>query len=525
MDNNAIFIVYASEGGNAKQLAEDFAKRCSDLSICYELLTLNAFSEQPFAKSRAVFFVSTTGTGEFPANGCEFEESSLLQTSHLSGFSYTIFALGNPSYSQFCGAGKTLQQVFLNKSAVSLQPMVLAGANFLELYASWALKVLVQLSGLSEQELKTSLAEFAQKPTQLYQVKQRICLTAPQSESETYHLVLATEQEPLPYQLGDVIAIEPVNEQKKVDALLTLLELTPDDTIEKHGELFTVESFLLNKVEITKINESVIKKTGAILHDWALLTQASSSTDVEALQAQYDLYHWLQKYPIPKEEITSFMAELPEKSPRYYSIASDPQISPKELHLTVALHTQHFDDRGSYGLGSGALCQNLPMNTDFSVSLESHPSFHLQTQQPMIWIAVGTGVAPFIGFLSRIMQLFPSDRPHITFYYGVRSEEEDFLYGDFLTKCAEEGVIDLQMSFSRSGPSKRYVQHVMVEQMEKVSALIAQNAHLYICGSQPMWQEVETVIQHSVLQVQEDMEAAKEYWTELSETRMHKEIY
>ena len=524
MEKKPIFIVYASEGGNAKGLAEDFAKRCSDLSVVCQLMTLNAFSEQGFAKSKAIFFVSTTGSGDLPTNGRLFVENTRLQHQDLNSLEYALFALGNPSYSQFCGAGKRLNEILSQAEASSLIGPVFSGEDFLELYVGWALNVLSVLSGLTADELEDCLAEFAKKPEQSYQLVQRVCLSRSEAERSSYHLVLETDQEPLNYQMGDVVSIKPANPEDRVDDLLSYLQLNPEESCQYLGENLSVKSLLLHRVEISKVSVDTIKKTGALLNDWALLAKASDVKEIESFQQQYDLYAWLKAYPLPKESVLDLLMALPKKTSRSYSVASDPLTSANQIHLTVALQAQQFEDKSYFGLGSGALCHQMALGEAVNVSLESHSNFRLNTKTPMVWVAVGTGIAPFIGFLNHLAGLFPDDRPKVKLFYGVRSQE-DYLYRDFLQACAEQGLIDLNVCFSRSSKPKQYVQHLMLEQLADVSDLIEKAGHVYVCGSEPMWQEVEALLQHAVVQVREGLEEARVYWNQFSETRLHKEIY
>lgn len=60
-------------------------------------------------------------------------------------------------------------------------------------------------------------------------------------------------------------------------------------------------------------------------------------------------------------------------------------------------------------------------------------------------------------------------------FFGCRSEAGDFLYADEWRQLVEEGVLAaLHVAFSRDGPHKRYVTHLIREQAAIVWQLLQQ---------------------------------------------------
>jgi len=527
MSEASVFITYASEGGNAKLLAEDFAKRCQPFGLDTKLICLNDLIGQGFAKSRLICFVSTTGNGEFPMNGRDFYQQHESHVDELANMEYALFELGSRSYSNFCGAGKKLNDLFMQNSGAALTSPVYADEQFDVMYEPWALSLLSELTELDESELRSQMEAFARKPKAAYHLMHKMQLTSPESEQETYHLMFEAYEEGLAFKPGDVVSVVPENEHFRVKELISALQLTDDEIITFKGDEIELYDYLKTKVEISKINPALMKKTGALLNDWDLLSQASNDEKAQILIAKFDVLEWLKRYPLAKDQLHEWLSSLPEKTPRYYSVASDRD--DKQLHLCVGLKKQEYAEETDFlrhetGLGSGFLCESLESGETVEFELEVHPGFHLQTERPMIWVATGTGIAPFIGFLAKLAEVFPSERPEIRLYFGVRNPETDFLYQTFLQDCHEQGIIDLKMAFSRTD-SKAYVQDLMKNDLPELADSIAKQSHVYVCGSQPMWDEVETVLQHAVLQGCETMEQAQDQWIQFSNNRLHKEIY
>lgn len=529
-----VYITYASEGGNAQSLAEDFAKRCDSLSIQANILPLNELPSQGFAKSRLICFVSTTGNGEFPTNGKHFLSSDAFQQ-NLDSLEYALFALGNRSYSKFCGAGKMLLQALQSENAQSMTQPVFADTEFHSIYANWALEVLAELSGVHIDDLASSLEAYAEKPKANYVLKNRIKSTDDSAIKQTYHLIFEVadatgtqSNEPLIYQPGDVISLDVNNPETWVECLLTLLDLAADTEITFQQQTYSLKDYLTQKVELSKINAEMIKKTGSLLNNWDLLLKASKEKDLNALIANHDTFSWWSEHPVEEAQKHEWLLSLPLKTPRYYSVASDSKSSANQIHLTVGLQAFNSkldtDTPVQYGLASGLLCKQIQPNETIEFCLESHPGFHLQMDKPMIWVATGTGIAPFMGFLTRVAQTFPAERPAITLYFGIRHSEQDFLYKAILEDCAEQGLIDLKMAFSQQD-ERCYVQDKLQVDIDSLSALIKEQGHVYICGSDVMWDSVENVLQYAVLQGSEDMEKAKQNWLHFSSYQLHKDVY
>ncbi|MDG6774732.1 flavodoxin family protein [Thiomicrorhabdus sp. ZW0627] len=152
------YIVYASDGGKTKALAEDFTRHCRALSLNVRLLSLNDLSEANFAKSCVIFFIGSRGNGEFPSNGEAFLDSAQFAKSDLSSMRYALFALGSRFYGKRTWAGRKLYLAFKSEQACSIMPPVFAEDEVQESYRRWASRLLSELSGSPVPDL---VSEFA----------------------------------------------------------------------------------------------------------------------------------------------------------------------------------------------------------------------------------------------------------------------------------------------------------------------------------------------------------------------------
>jgi NADPH-ferrihemoprotein reductase len=68
-------------------------------------------------------------------------------------------------------------------------------------------------------------------------------------------------------------------------------------------------------------------------------------------------------------------------------------------------------------------------------------------------------------------------------YFGCRKPSEDYLYEQDWAALADAGALQtLRVAFSRAQASKVYVQHLIKEDSRSVAKLIAEGAHVYVCG-------------------------------------------
>lgn len=174
----------------------------------------------------------------------------------------------------------------------------------------------------------------------------------------------------------------------------------------------------------------------------------------------------------------------PDAEPRTYSIGSDYRVTPGLVRLTVGL-LRYKNEQGEevLGLGSGELCLNWPLQEARNVELLAHPGFNppQNPQQPLILVATGCGIAPFIGFLEARAA---ADRSGpVWLLFGNRWAEGDFLYGEQIEAFREQGIItELDTVFSRDGQAQRYITERIESKGDQLLEWIDRGAALYICG-------------------------------------------
>jgi sulfite reductase (NADPH) flavoprotein alpha-component len=170
---------------------------------------------------------------------------------------------------------------------------------------------------------------------------------------------------------------------------------------------------------------------------------------------------------------------------RCYSIGSAASANGRDIGLTVSLSTWIGDDgQEHHGATSSLLCRTWPKGQRTAAWLRRHPAFNLPADpnRPVILVAAGCGIAPFIGFLAE--REAEGSRGVSWLIFGNRHRGADFLHGRRLQAWLQAGVLArLDTAFSRDADDGAHVQDRLVEQAAEVWAwLTARDAVLYACG-------------------------------------------
>ncbi|MBK5942517.1 nitric oxide synthase [Halorhodospira halophila] len=170
---------------------------------------------------------------------------------------------------------------------------------------------------------------------------------------------------------------------------------------------------------------------------------------------------------------------------RPYSIGSTPLDAPHRLELTVAV-TSRTDADGHVrpGKASSLLARRLQLGDTITASLRTHRRLQPpdDPQQPMILIAAGCGIAPFVGFIAE--RAARADRGPIWLIFGNRRRQGDFFHAERLLQWREQGVLTrLDLAFSRDPNDGGYVQDRISEAGATiVDWMLNRDARIYACG-------------------------------------------
>merc|ERR1712137_48195 len=163
---------------------------------------------------------------------------------------------------------------------------------------------------------------------------------------------------------------------------------------------------------------------------------------------------------------------------------------PDSVHLLVVTHDWDTPSgklrRGQCTRYLEALQPGDHLAVSVKPSVMKLPESH---ETPVVMAGLGTGMAPFRAFIQEraYQQQFGQSIGEMVLYFGSRSSQDEFLYGEELEAYMFDGVLShMGLAFSRDQPHKVYIQHKIAEDSQLLWNLLNQKqGHFYLCG--PTW--------------------------------------
>jgi sulfite reductase (NADPH) flavoprotein alpha-component len=495
-------IVYGSQTGNAKRLAEELARQVEAAGLGAHLMRADAYPTRELKSERYLAIViSTQGDGDPPDDARGFVDFLAgKRAPHLPELHYAVLGLGDSSYPQFCAIGRKLDERLAELGAKRWFARGEADLDIDSVATPWvataltaakeALKPQAPLATVTPlRPLTVATSAYTRDnpfPAELL-VNQRITgrgSNGLDNSRDIRHIELSLEGSGLRYEVGDALGIWPVNPPRLVDAVLATLGLDGEQAIASQGgETRTLREWLLRKRELTRLSRPFVATHAAHARSEALndLLAPGNSAALTRLLADQQIIDLLRAYPgaWTGEELVAALRPL---TPRLYSIASSPKAVGEEAHLTVAHIEYDVDGETHWGAASNFLARATE-GEKVPVFIESNERFRLpkDDSRDVILVGPGTGVAPFRGFVQERAATGASGRTWL--FFGNPHARCDFLYQLEWQKALKRGELHrLDLAFSRDQAHKIYVQDRLREYGHEVYAWLEGGAHLYVCG-------------------------------------------
>lgn len=370
----------------------------------------------------------------------------------------------------------------------------------------------------------------------LSQVKERYSLCKPTSNKNTFHVVLDVKGSDLTYEVGDSLGIFAVNDPQDIKNTLMALKATGEELVtEKSGTVTKLADFLAKKANLKDISRKFLGEAAKR----QTKPEKKEQLDTLFLEGNKNL---LNDY-IEKHEIWDFLIENEETQfsyqevcslmmpmlPRLYSIASSQLVAKEEVHLTISMLQYHTNDHPRHGVCSNFLWNLVSLNDPVVfIYVQPHHGFTLPQDlaKDIIMVGPGTGVAPYRAFMQERIATKASGRNWL--FFGERTRDGEFFYEDYWTKLESEGLLQLDLAFSRDQQEKIYVQHRLLEKGSEVYSWLESGAIFYVCGdAHHMAKDVDATLNH-IIQThgQKTEEEAKLYLKQLRHDKRYlRDVY
>ena len=425
-------VAYASQSGQARQLAERTVQQLNQGGLPAVAIPLDGLSTKDLAaRPRLLLILATYGEGEPPDNGARFLRL-LHDQRGLRGLSFALLGLGDSQYPQFCGFARAVDRRLRDLGATALFDRLEADRLAPATLSRWQWQ-LGQLCGQPNYEEWTA-PEFMP-----WRLVDRQCLNPGSQGAPVYRIALRPEGSAPAWRAGDIAEIAP---------------RLPHAPVREH----------LQALGIADPDGSLGQELAA--RRWPVALESLRGLSVEALREQ-----------------------LPAQNHRDYSIASLPSDGALELLVRLAHHPD-----GTPGLGSGWLCLHSEEGTQIDLRIRANPAFQLRVQcGPLILIGNGTGLA---GLRAHLRERETLGQHGHWLLFGERNAAHDRLFSAELERWLASGhLARLDRVFSRDQAERRYVQHRLRDEADRLREWMDNGATILVCGSlEGMGREVDALL-------------------------------
>jgi len=161
-----LLILFGSQTGNATDLAEKSAKRAADFGLNARVVDMDDFDPSNLAVKRLMIITSTWGEGEMPDNAEGLWQATNSANPALSGTSFSVCAIGDSSYDEFCKAGTDWNEKLIALGANELHPIELCDVDYITPWKNWLEPALARIacideSGTFQEELVEAMIDYA----------------------------------------------------------------------------------------------------------------------------------------------------------------------------------------------------------------------------------------------------------------------------------------------------------------------------------------------------------------------------
>ncbi len=495
-------ILFGSQTGTAEGLAKRVAKEAGKRSFAPTVLDMAQCDLAKLAgEKNLLVLTSTYGDGEPPDNAKALHTALAAASAgdaepspRLSSLRFSVLALGDTNYTQFCKAGADFDTYLEKLGATRVTPRADCDLDYEERFTAW---LNTTLTALATPEAGARLGaippapEIAGKPAPTsdksesgYSKKNpfpALLLTSRNlsgvaSAKQINHIELDLAGSGLAYEAGDALGVIPHNCPALVADVLAALGCDGEEAVPApDGTTVPLRRALTEFYDLGKPSPDLLALFAPVVAGVADPGRAGAADFIRALK---------------------------KLQPRLYSISSSPRAHTHQVHLTVGAVRYDLAGRARKGVCSTFLSDRaVSGETRVGVFVHSNKAFRppASGDTPMIMVGPGTGIAPFRAFLHERKATGAKGKNWL--FFGDQRAATDFIYRDELLALQAAGTLTrLDLAWSRDQQEKIYVQSRMIEHAAELFAWLEQGAHFYVCGdASRMAKDVDAAL-HTVIE-------------------------
>ena len=499
-----INILFGTQTGNSESVAEDLSNFALSNGFKTQINALDDIEMNNLSKMKNVAIITSTyGEGEMPDNAQLFWNALSSNTApQLNNMNYSVLALGDTGYEEFCHAGKLLDTRLEQLGAKRIIKRIDCDVDFEDLAEKWINSVVPKfnpdkkLDAVNKDKTESIVKSWSRKNPYEAIISYNTLLSGPNSNKEIIHYEIDLGDSGLKYEVGDSLSIIPRNKQILVDQIIERLHTSKDFI--PSGQEIDIESLLKFKFEILTPTKRLIEYVEKIAEDseLSLILEKKDSKALDDFKWGMDVLDFMNLNPKVDFIVEKFLDLLKPLQHRTYSISSSINKYDNKVHLTISSVRWKNKKRDYNGVCSTYLADDCNEKEKIKIFFTPNKSFRLpeDKDKDIIMIGPGTGIAPFRAFLQEREVTNSSGKNWL--FFGDQTRKNDFIYENELKDMLDKNILTkLDLAFSRDQEEKLYVQHKIYENKKEFFSWIENGSIIYICGdATKMAKDVEDII-------------------------------
>jgi iron-only hydrogenase group A len=524
-----LLVLFGSQGGSTAQKARDLATDAKKAGLTVRVMALDQFDPSALAVEQNLMVVTSTyGEGELPDNAKKFTSGLLGMkgADALANLKFGVCGIGSTAYSKFCAAAKIIDKQLRDLGAQPVADLALcdvkAAGGGEEAMDEWVKKCFEAMGGAAESLNEPPAPKYTVALSLAGRVKRtaRPCppgyhfskLTVSQTVSHPSYtrpikyFELDLKGSGVKYESGDHVYILPRNLPERVAKFLkwygiaadTVISIQPTDgQLMEMPPVLTVSELFEQYVDLfapctRKFVQNLARFAGDDKERAEMLALlAPEKKDEMAVFCRENTFEeCMHKWQSAVPPIENLISMVPLIRPRAYSIASSGKAFPETIQLSIVLDQWRTKGgKAGQGLCTAFLWSLNPAQKPL-VAIKVHTGLLIppaDTLAPVIMCGLGTGIAPFRGFLqereylrSQGAQLGPA-----ILYFGCRYRNKaDFVFEEEWNRYLKNGVLtQLVNAFSHDQAHFIFVQDKVKESPKLAYEFLRHpNSWIFYCG-------------------------------------------
>lgn len=261
-------ILYGSQTGNAKGVAESIKSQALGKGLQVQLLSMSDFKPKQLKKETHLIIVtSTLGEGEPPENAVDLlGQLKAGKLGKLDGLKFAVLGLGDSSYEFFCQAGKDFDAHLEKAGAERVLARADLDVDYRAAAAEWAEQAVSALAatlggvGGGSASAAPAVAGVATAHSQYDKFNPYLAtlstnqkITGRDSTKDIRHIEISLEGSGISYQPGDALGVWFDNDAALVAEVLALTGLTGSESVSVEGKSLSLTDALTRHFELTRL--------------------------------------------------------------------------------------------------------------------------------------------------------------------------------------------------------------------------------------------------------------------------------